>query len=150
VVLVSTPDLLVRSATPPYDPVKQGEWGIAVFFFPKPMFAQMGVPADASITEIGEAWTKANVDQGTPRVLPPVTLANGKLAFLVTGSSPGQEDNYMMLHETAEGVIVLTALLSAVDGRTDEMIAAHLALTNSIKFTGTVEDILKMMPAPAQ
>jgi hypothetical protein len=36
--------------------------------------------------------------------------------------------------------------LTLRDGRTPEMEAMHLAVTNSIEFTGTADDILATMP----
>lgn len=151
VVLASSAEIFTRPTTPPTTPVKAGQWGIAVFFFPKMMFAPMGVTPDATITQFGEVWTKAMTSgDGTITSLPLVTLANGKEAYLAAASDKKVEDNYLMMHEITDGVVVLTALLSSVDGRTDEMIAAHLALTNSIKFTGTAEDVLKLLPPPAK
>jgi hypothetical protein len=83
----------------------------------------------------------------------PVILDSGAEAIVIIGrgeddgaGGPPPEDNYLMLYEIADGVIVLTTIVSAVDGRTPEMEALHLALTNSIEFTGTAEDVLATMP----
>ncbi len=153
----SSLDIFNRPTTPPYAPVAMGDWGIAVIFFPKAMFAPMGVAADAPILDVGNAWAQMSLT-GTFTFQPdPVILDSGAEAIVITGrgdddgaGGPPAEDNYLMLYEIADGVIVLTTIVSAVDGRTDDMVAAHLALTNSIEFTGTAEDVLAMMTPPGQ
>jgi hypothetical protein len=156
VVLSSSLDILSRPNTPPYAPVIMGDWGIAVIFFPKAMFEPMGVAADAPILDVWTAWTAMFLDEGgTTTIEPtPMILDSGAEAIVWAGrgaddgaGGPPAEDNYLMLFEITDGVVVLTALLSAVDGRTPEMEALHLALTNSIEFTGTAEDVLATMPA---
>lgn len=155
VALSSSLDIFSRSATPPYPPIAMGDWGIAVIFFPKAMFAQMGVAADAPILDVANAWAQMFLTGGGSITFQPdpVILDSGAEAIVITGrgeddgaGGPPPEDNYLMLHEIADGVIVLTTIVSAVDGRTPEMEALHLALTNSIEFTGTAEDVLAMMP----
>lgn len=154
VVFSSSLDIFNRPATPPYAPIAMGKWGIAVIFFPKAMFAPMGVAANAPILDVANAWVAMSTSPtATTTFQPdPVILDSGAEAILVTGrgddgaGGPPPEDNYLMLHEITDGVIALTTIVSAVDGRTPEMEAMHLALTNSIEFTGTAEDVLAMMP----
>jgi hypothetical protein len=161
VILASSYTLVTHvatSVTPPWTPVEMEDWGVAVIFFPKAMFAPMGVAADAPILDVANAWVAMSTSPtATTTFQPdPVILDNGAEAIVVTSrgddgaGGPAVEDNYLMLHEITNGVIALTTIVSAVDGRTDDMIAVHLALTNSIEFTGTAEDVLAMMPAPGQ
>ncbi len=159
VIFSSSLDILSRPPTPPYAPIAMGDWGIAVIFFPKAMFAPMGVAADAPILDVANAWAQMLLSpDGIINFQPdPVILDSGAEAILITGRGPDDgaggpppEDNYLMLHEIADGVIVLTTIVSAVDGRTPEMEAMHLAVTNSLEFTGTAEDILAMMTPPSQ
>lgn len=159
VAFTSSLDILSRSITPPYSPIAMGDWGIAVIFFPKAMFAPMGVAADAPILDVANAWGQMSLSpDGIINFQPdPVILDSGAEAIVITGrgsddgaGGPPPEDNYLMLHEIADGVIVLTTIVSAVDGRTPEMEAMHLAVTNSLEFTGTAEDVLALMTPPAQ
>jgi hypothetical protein len=157
VFLVSSHNLVTRLATsvaPPWTPVAMGDWGVAIIFFPKAMFAPMGVAADAPILDVANAWAQMSLTgPGSITFQPdPVILDSGAEAVVITGrgddgaGGPAVEDNYLMLHEITGGVIVLTTIVSAVDGRTDDMIAAHLAVTNRLEFTGTAEDVLATMP----
>lgn len=163
VFLVSSPALLTRvltEKTPPFSPLQKDDWGIAILFFPKAMFAQMGVAADAPISDVAKAWAKmflTDPDNTTTFQTNPVKLISGVETTVIVGRAsddgaggPPPEDNYLMLHEIADGVIALTTIVSAVDGRTDDMVAKHLAVTNSLKFTGKAEDILAMMTPPSQ
>lgn len=149
--------ILSRATTPPYTPIAMGDWGIAVIFFPKAMFAPMGVAADAPILDVANAWAQMSLSaSGSTTFQPdPVILDSGAEAIVITGrgaddgaGGPPPEDNYLMLHEITDGVIALTTIVSAVDGRTPEMEALHLVVTNSIEFTGTAEDVMAMMPPP--
>lgn len=155
VAISSSLDIFLRPPAPPYTPIAMGDWGIAVIFFPKAMFAPMGIAADAPILDVANAWAQMSLTGSFTFQPDSVILDSGAEAIVITGrgeddgaGGPPPEDNYLMLHEIANGVIVLTTIVSAVDGRTTEMEALHLALTNSIEFTGTVEDILAMMPPP--
>jgi hypothetical protein len=154
VVIVSSHSMVLRLATAGAPPsrLETGDWGMAVVFFPKAMFAQMGVAADAPILEVAKAWAQMFLDAERANFRPdPVSLASGADAIVITGRAEDNvEDQYLMLHEVTDGVIALTTIVSAVDGRTPEMEAMHLALTNSIKFTGKAEDILAMMTPPKQ
>lgn len=157
VVFSSSLDIFLRPPTPPYAPIAMGDWGIAVIFLPKAMFAPMGVAADAPILDVAKAWSQMSLIGSITFQPDPVLLDSGAEAVVITGrgtddggGGPPPEDNYLMLHEITNGVIALTTIVSAVDGRTSEMQAMHLALTNSITFTGTAEDVLKMMPPPAK
>ncbi|MBL8164546.1 MAG: hypothetical protein JNJ61_21330 [Anaerolineae bacterium] len=155
VVFSSSLDIFNRPTAPPYAPIAMGDWGVAVIFFPKAMFAPMGVAADAPILDVANAWAQMSLSEADPAnvtFLPdPVILDSGAEAIVIIGDADdGVEDQYLMLHEITDGVIVLTTIVSAVDGRTDDMVAAHLALTNSIEFTGTAEDVLAMMTPPGQ
>jgi hypothetical protein len=154
VFIVSSHKMVLRLATAGTPPsrLETGDWGMAVIFFPKVMFAQMGVTADAPILDVAKAWAKMSLDAERTNFRPdPVSLASGAEAIVITGRAEDDvEDQYLMLHEIADGVIALTTIVSAVDGRTPEMEAMHLALTNSIKFTGKAEDILAMMTPPKQ
>jgi hypothetical protein len=153
VALTSSADIFLRSQTPPYTPVAVGDWGVAIILFHEAMFMQMGVAEDASLIDLATTWHSSFGPNARFTIEPHlITLENDKEA-VVFGSigddgagGPPVEENYLMLHEIAEGVIALTALLSAVDGRTEDMIAAHLAMTNSLEFTGTAEDLLATMP----
>jgi hypothetical protein len=156
VFLVSSPSLVTRVVTevePPHTPIEVGDWGIAVLFFPKMMFMQMGAAEDASLIDLATTWHGTFGPSSRFTFEPEmITLANGKEAvrFGSIGDDgaggPPVEDNYLMLHEITDGVIAITTIISAVDGRTPEMEALHLAVTNSIEFTGTAEDVLAMMP----
>jgi len=157
VILVSSHTLLTRIVTtsaPPFTPIGMGDWGIAVIFFPKAMFAPLGVAPDAPILDVTKAWAKMSLTPtATTTFKPdPVALTSGAKAIVITSrgdngaGGPAVEDNYLMLHEITDGVIALTTIVSAIDGRTPKMEAMHLALTNSIKFTGTAKDVLAMMP----
>jgi hypothetical protein len=153
VAFTSSVAILARSTTPPYTPIEMGDWGIAVIFFPKAMFAPMGVAADAPILDVANAWAQMSLTGSFTFQPDPVILDSGAEAIVIIGrgeddgaGGPPPEDNYLMLYEIADGVIVLTTIVSAVDGRTPEMEALHLALTNSIEFTGTAEDVLATMP----
>jgi hypothetical protein len=155
VAFTSSLDILSRPPTPPYAPIAMGDWGIAVLFFPKAMFAPMGVAADAPILDVANAWAQMFLTgDGSMTFQPdPVILDSGAEAILMTGrgeddgaGGPAAEDNYLMLFEITDGVIALTTIVSAVDGRTPEMEALHLAVTNSIEFTGTAENVLALMP----
>jgi hypothetical protein len=156
VAFASSLDILSRPPTPPYAPLAMGDWGIAVIFFPKAMFAPMGVAADAPILDVANAWAQMSLTGSFTFQPDPVILDSGAEAILITGrgeddgaGGPPPEDNYLMLYEITDGVIALTTIVSAVDGRTPEMEALHLVVTNSIEFTGTAEAVLAMMP-PSQ
>jgi hypothetical protein len=157
VLLLATPGLFNRvdtSLEPPWQPIAMGDWGVAVIFLPKAMFAEMGVAADAPILDVANAWATMSLDaNGVINFQPDAMLLDsGAAAIVITGrgsddgaGGPPPEDNYLMLHEITDGVIALTTIVSAVDGRTPEMEALHLAITNSIQFTGTAEDVMAMM-----
>ena len=156
-IFMSSPDMFDRSTTPPYTPLAMGEWGMAVVFFPKAMFLQMGVAEDASLIDLATAYEASFGESGQTTIEPHlVTLENGAEAVVMAGrgddgaGGPPVEDLYLMLHEIADGVILMTTVVSAVDGRTDEMIAAHLALTNSVEFSGTADEILAGMTPAGQ
>ncbi len=151
VLLVSSHTLVTRVATsvnPPWTPIEMGDWGVAVIFFPKAMFMQMGAAPDAPILEVANAWVAMSIPEDAPTFQPdPVILDSGAEAIVITNhGDDGVEDQYLMLHEITDGVIALTTIVSAVDGRTPEMEAMHLAITNSLEFTGTADDVLAMMP----
>jgi hypothetical protein len=127
-------------------PVPEGGWGIAVMVIPAAFFTQMGMPADASLSDLAMVFAPEpdNAEGAEVIGISEITLPNGITAVQreVAGVT---EDNISLLYEAGDGVYVLAALLSSPGGRTDAMVETFMLTVNSIEFTGTVEVILAGM-----
>ncbi len=135
-----------------YEPLPEGGWGIAVIFLPKAMFAEMGVAADAPITAYGDAWMAAELSTDDAAEVGITEVPTTDLITLSNGVEAAQVDvladtehNRVVMYEVTDGVIVLSALLTAVDGRTEALEDAWLTTVESITFDGTAEDIMAAM-----
>lgn len=127
-------------------PVLEGGWGIGVMFIPEAFFLQVGMPADASLSDLAMVFAPQPENAEGVEVIgmSEITLADGKTA--IQGEASGvTEDNLSIFYEAADGVYVLAALLSSPGGRTDAMVEAFMMTVNSIEFTGTEDAILAGM-----
>ncbi len=129
-------------------PVPEGGWGIATMFIPAAFFAQMGLPADASLSDLAMVFAPQpdNAEGAEVVSVSEIALSDGTPAFQRVNAGV-TEDNFTLFYEVADGVYVLAALLSSPGGRTDTMVEAFMMSVNSIAFTGTVEDIMAGMGA---
>lgn len=130
------------------EPVPEGGWGIAAIFLPKVMFAEMGIAEDADILEIANAYTALQLSSEDAEI------PDAQLTSLYDGTDVAQidmtgiistEDNLVVMYEISDGVIALASLLSASDGRTDEMVESWWLTVNSMQFTGTADDLMMGM-----
>ncbi len=127
-------------------PVPEGGWGIAAMFIPAAFFAQMGLPADASLSDLAMVFAPQpdNAEGAEVVSVSEITLADGTAAIQRV-SAGVTEDNFTLFYEAADGMYVLAALLSSPGGRTDAMVEEFMMSVNSIAFTGNVEDIMAGM-----
>lgn len=127
-------------------PVPEGGWGIAVMVIPAAFFTQIGMPADASLSDLALVFAPEpdNAEGAEVIGIGEITLPNGITAARreVAGVT---EDNISLLYEAVDGVYVLAALLSSPGGRTDAMVETFMRTVNSIEFTGTVEAMMAGM-----
>jgi len=127
------------------EPLPESGWGLAIIFLPEVMFAEMGVGEDATILDIADAWMAVQFAE-TDLEIPPAeatTLSDGTEAAQIdlAGVLP-TEDNLVVMYEVSDGVIALVSLLTATDGRTEEMTDKWWITVNSLEFTGTAEDMM--------
>jgi hypothetical protein len=127
-------------------PVPEGGWGIAAMLLPAAFFAQMGLPADASLSDLAMVFAPQpdNAEGAEVVSVSEITLADGTAAIQRV-SAGVTEDNFTLFYEVADGVYVLAALLSSPGGRTDAMVEEFMMSVNSIAFTGTADAILAGM-----
>lgn len=127
-------------------PVPTGGWGIAAMFIPAEFFAQMGMPADATLTDRMMFFAPAedNAEGLTFESIATITLANGSAAVLALGDGI-TEETATVLTELSDGVYGFFSMVTAVGERTDAQVNHLLALANSASFTGSVEDLLASM-----
>ncbi|MBI5670645.1 MAG: hypothetical protein HZC41_21850 [Chloroflexi bacterium] len=127
-------------------PVPEGSWGIGVMFIPAAFFTQMGLPADASLSDLAMVFApEPNNAEGAEVIgMSEITLPNGTTAVqrIVAGVT---EDNVSLFYEVADGVYVLAALLSSPGGRTDAMVETFMLTVNSIEFTATADTLMAAM-----
>lgn len=124
--------------------LEDGAWGIGIIFVPGGMFTQMGLPEDATLLDKAIAFSAPepeNAEGYTMGEAMDVTLEDGTPAVQIEGNGE-TEDNLIIFFEATDDVYALVPLLTAVDGRTDEMIADWMDTVNSINFTGTADDVM--------
>jgi hypothetical protein len=127
-------------------PVPAGGWGIGVMFIPEAFLVQMGMPADASLSDLAMVFTPqpGNAEGSEVVSVSEITLADGTAAIEFTTAGV-TEDGVTLFYEVTDGVYVLAALLLSPGGRTDALVEALMQTVDSIEFTGTVEDIMAGM-----
>jgi len=128
---------------------------IGVIFWPRPFFPEMGgFPEDIPVEAFGEAIV---VDRASGMVedeaerealletitVETITLADGSEAALVTYSEE-TEDLIIAFFDASEDVIAFVSLATEPGARTEELEALHMAVVNSLVFTGTADDVLIM------
>jgi hypothetical protein len=127
-------------------PVPEGGWGIAVMVIPAAFFTQIGMPADASLSDLAMVFAPEpdNAEGAEVIAIGEITLPSGITAARreVAGVT---EDNIVLLYEAADGVYILGALLSSPGGRTDAMVESFMMSINSIEFTGMAEAMMAGM-----
>lgn len=126
--------------------LREDDWGMAVIFFPRPFFTQMGADEDATLTDLFVAATLGAVSPDDVEI---VLLEDGNEAAQggdegITNSED-TEDNLLVLFEATNDVYVLVSLLTANGQRTDPLVAKWWTTVNSIEFNGTVDDVMTIM-----
>lgn len=136
-------------------PFEEDGWGIAVIFLPRMIFAEMGVTEDAPLAEIAETYIVGELtafieDEAELNAM--VEMLEFESLVILTGREyvqfdlPGEnEDNLVVMFEPAEGVVALSALLTAPGARTQAQIDQWLGMVETIEFTGSVDDMLMGM-----
>lgn len=127
-------------------PVAEGGWGIAVMVIPAAFFTQMGMPTDASLSDLAMVFAPEpdNAEGAEVIDMNEIALPNGTPAIQRV-SAGVTEDNFTLFYEAADGVYVLAALLSSPGGRTDAMVEAFMMSVNSIELTGMADAMLAGM-----
>jgi hypothetical protein len=127
-------------------PVPEGGWGIGLMFIPEAFLLQMGMPADASLSDLAMVFAPqpGNAEGSEVVSVREITLADGTAAIEFTTAGV-TEDGVTLFYEVTDGVYVLAALLLSPGGRTDAMVEAFMKTVESIEFTGTLEDIMAGM-----
>ncbi len=125
-----------------------GSWGIGVFLIPEFLFAEMGMPEDATLEDRAIAFFAPDPDDNPEGYVlgevVAVTLDDGTPAVQIAVSG-NTEDNLGIFFEVTDGIYAIAPLLTAPGGATDELIEKWWACVNSIEFTGTLEDIMAGM-----
>lgn len=127
-------------------PVPEGGWGIGVMFIPEAFLLQMGIPADAPLSDLAMVFAPqpGNAEGSEVVSVSEISLADGTTAIEITTAGV-TEDGVSIFYEAADGVYVLAALLLSPGGRTDALVEDFIRTVNSIEFTGTVENIMAGM-----
>jgi hypothetical protein len=128
---------------------------IGVIFWPRPFFPEMGgFPEDITVEAFSEAMVVDRVsrmieDESERETLleaitiETITLADGSEAALVTYPEE-TEDNIIAFFDASEDVIAFVSLQTEPGARTEELEALHMAVVNSLEFTGTAADVVMM------
>ncbi len=128
--------------------LEESSWGLGVLFIPDFLFAEMGMPEDASLTDLALAFSAPDPDNNPEGYvvgdITELTLNDGTPAVQVEVSGE-TEDNLVVFFEITEGVYANVALLTAPDGVTDTVLEYFWLTVNSVEFTGSVDDILAGM-----
>lgn len=135
--------------------VPEDGWGIALMFFPEGMFAEMGMGEDMSLGEIAELFIMDGIGDEVEdeaemedimgmMEIEEIELGDGSLAAQVDFKTE-TEDNLIIFFQPAEGVIALSALLTAPGARTDEQVDQFMAMIDSLEFTGEPDDLMMGM-----
>ena len=128
---------------------------IGVIFWPRPFFPEMGgFPEDIPVEAFSEAMvvdraSRMIEDEAEREILleaitiEMITLADGSEAALVKYPEE-TEDNVIAFFDVSEDVIAFVSLQTEPGARTEELEALHMAVVNSLEFTGTAADVVMM------
>ncbi len=154
IALASNQEILDKSLD--FEPLPEGEIGIAMMLVPGAMFAEMGATPDTPLEELlgifmvglGDEEMDPEAMQAEAEITT-FTLANGKAAAQ-TFSGIETEDYELMLVDMGDGVYLFAPQILAVDYRDAELEAQVDAALESFEFTGSVDDLMAYVMAAAE
>jgi hypothetical protein len=151
VTLASDQEIVDKSLV--YEPLPEGQIGIAMMLVPSAMFAEMGVSPDTPLEEVlGIFMVGMADDEMDPEAMlaedeiSSITLANGAPAAQVfTGIET--EDYEIMLVDLGDGVYLFAPQILAVDYRNAELEAQVDAILDSFVLTGSGDEVMEFVMA---
>jgi hypothetical protein len=136
-----------------FEPLPEGEIGIAMMLVPSAMFAEEGINPDASLEELVSVFIVGAATEGMdPEALlaeaeiSSFTLADGReAARAFTGIET--EDYELTLIDMGDGIYLFAPQILAVDYRDAELEAEVDAILESFAFTGSPDAVVEYVMA---
>jgi hypothetical protein len=136
-----------------FEPLPEGEIGIAMMLVPSALFAEEGINPDATLEELLAVFM---VGMATEEMDPEALLAAAEISSftLADGRAAAQaftgietEDYELTLVDLGEGVYLFAPQILAVDYRDAELEAEVDAILESFAFTGSPEAVVEYVMA---